>query len=102
PELPALALELVEPGGRVVYIGLAGTPSTIDTRTLALKDVSATGILGGSPGLAATIALYADGSVDPRPLVAATVGLDEVGRVLGGERPAQAGLGPKIHVDPRR
>jgi threonine dehydrogenase-like Zn-dependent dehydrogenase len=102
PELPALALELVEPGGRVVYIGLAGTPSTIDTRTLALKDVSATGILGGSPGLAATIALYADGSVDPRPLVAATVGLDEVGRVLGGERPVEAGLGPKIHVDPRR
>ena len=102
PELPALALELVEPGGRVVYIGLSGTPSTIDTRTLALKDVTATGILGGSPGLAATVALYAGGSVDPRPLVAATVGLDEVGRVLGGERPADAGLGPKIHVDPRR
>jgi threonine dehydrogenase-like Zn-dependent dehydrogenase len=102
PELPALALELVEPGGRVVYIGLAGTPSTIDTRTLALKDVSATGILGGSPGLAATIERYASGAVDPRPLVAATVGLDEVGRVLGGERPVEAGLGPKIHVDPRR
>ena len=26
-DLPALALDLVEPGRRVVYIGLAGTPS---------------------------------------------------------------------------
>jgi threonine dehydrogenase-like Zn-dependent dehydrogenase len=102
PDLPALALELVEPGGHVVYIGLAGTPSTIDTRTLALKDVTATGILSGSPGLAETIALYASGAVDPRPLVAATVGLDEVAAALAGGRPTGAELGPKIHVDPRR
>ena len=102
PDLPALALDLVEPGGRVVYIGLAGTPSIIDTRTLALKDVVATGILSGSPGLGATIERYASGAVDPRPLVAATVGLDQVGAVLAGSRPGGAGLGPKIHVDPRR
>ena len=73
--LPALALDLVEPGKRVVYIGLAGTPSTIDTRTLALKDVTAVGILSGSPGLAGAIDAYASGAVDPRSLVAATVGL---------------------------
>ncbi|MFF9035348.1 zinc-binding dehydrogenase [Streptomyces sp. NPDC014892] len=99
--LPARALDVVEPGGRVVYIGLAGQPSTIDTRVLALKDVTAVGILSASPGLGATIQAYADGSVDPRPLVAATVGLDEVGPVLAGERPAGTGPGPKIHVDPR-
>jgi hypothetical protein len=34
--------------------------------------------------------------------VAATVGLDDVGAVLAGERPEGAGPGPKIHVDPRR
>jgi threonine dehydrogenase-like Zn-dependent dehydrogenase len=102
PDLPALALELVEPGGRIVYIGLSGTPSPIDTRNLALKDVTATGILSGSPGLAPAIERYASGAVDPRPLVAATVGLDEVAAVLAGWRPAGAGLGPKIHVDPRR
>jgi len=101
PHLPAKALELVEPAGRVVYIGLAGTPSLLDTRILALKDVTAVGILSASPGLAATIEAYASGSVDPRPLVAATVGLDEVGPVLAGHRPAGAGAGPKIHVDPR-
>ena len=98
--LPALALDLVEPAGRVVYIGLAGSESLIDTRTLALKDVTAVGVLSGSPGLDPTIAAYASGAVDPRPLVAATVALDEVGAVLAGERPAAAGPGPKIHVDP--
>ena len=99
--LPALALDLVEPGKRVVYIGLAGTPSLIDTRTVALKDVTAVGILSASAGLAATIEQYAAGAVDPRPLVAATVGLDEAGAVLAGWRPHGAGAGPKIHIDPR-
>jgi threonine dehydrogenase-like Zn-dependent dehydrogenase len=99
--IPARALDLVEPARRVVYIGLAGTPSTIDTRTLALNDVTAVGILGGSAGLAGAIGDYASGRVDPRPLVAATVSLDEIGAVLGGVRPANAGPGPKIHVDPR-
>ncbi|MFI6961727.1 zinc-binding dehydrogenase [Streptomyces sp. NPDC050255] len=99
--LPALALDLVEPGGRVVCIGLAGEPSRIDTRSLALKDVTAVGVLSASPALDDTIRAYASGSVDPRPLVAATVGLDQVGPVLAGERPAAAGAGPKIHIDPR-
>ena len=99
--LPARALDLVEPAGRVVYIGLAGRPSLIDTRVLALKDVTAVGILSASPGLDATIAAYASGAVDPRPLVAATVGLAQVGAVLAGERPEGAGPGPKVHVDPR-
>jgi threonine dehydrogenase-like Zn-dependent dehydrogenase len=101
PALPALALELVEPGKRVVYIGLAGSPSMIDTRTLALKDVTAVGVLSASPGLAGAIEAYAGGTVDPRPLVAATVGLDGIGEVLAGGRPAGAGPAPKIHVDPR-
>jgi threonine dehydrogenase-like Zn-dependent dehydrogenase len=98
--LPELALDLVEPGKRVVYIGLAGTPSLIDTRTVALKDVTAVGILSASAGLAATIEQYAAGAVDPRPLVAATVGLDRAGDVLAGWRPDGDGDGPKIHIDP--
>jgi threonine dehydrogenase-like Zn-dependent dehydrogenase len=102
PALPALALDLVEPGKRVVYIGLAGVRSSIDTRMVALKDVTAVGILSGSPGLAGAVAGYAAGDVDPRPLIAATVGLEQVADVLAGWRPADAGPGPKIHVDPRR
>jgi threonine dehydrogenase-like Zn-dependent dehydrogenase len=98
PALPATALHLVEPGKRVVYIGLAGSPSTIDTRTLALKDVTAVGVLSASPGLSATVEAYARGDVDPRPLIAATVDLDELAPVLAGERPDGAGPGPKFHV----
>ena len=101
PDLPAQALELVEPGKRVVYVGLAVTPSIIDSRTLVLKDVTAVGILSASPGLDGTIDHYASGLVDPRPLVAATVRLEDVGDVLRGARPAGSGPGPKIHVDPR-
>jgi threonine dehydrogenase-like Zn-dependent dehydrogenase len=98
PALPAKALDLVEPAKRVVYIGLAGSPSLIDTRTLALKDVTAVGVLSASPGLAATIEAYARGDIDPRPLIAATVRLDELAPVLAGTPPAGAGPGPKVHV----
>jgi threonine dehydrogenase-like Zn-dependent dehydrogenase len=98
PELPALALDLVEPGGRVVYIGIAGSPSRVDARMIALKDVTAVGVLSASGGLAETIDLYASGAVDPRPLVAATVGLDEAADVLAGSRRAGP---PKVHIDPR-
>lgn len=101
PGLPALALQLVQPGGRVVYIGLANTPSMIDSRTLVLKDVTAVGILGASAGLEGAIEQYASGRVDPRPLVAGTVGLGEVADALAGSRPVCSGNGPKIHVDPR-
>jgi threonine dehydrogenase-like Zn-dependent dehydrogenase len=100
-ELPALALDLVEPGKRVVYIGIAGTPSIIDTRTMALKDVTAVGILGAAQAINGTIAQYASGDVDPRMLVAATVGLDRVADVLAGWRPDGATGGPKLHIDPR-
>lgn len=98
PTVVAEAVERVEPGGRVVTIGLAGDPSLVDTRRSTLKDVSIVGILSGSPGLAPTIAAYASGAVDPRPLVAATVGLADVPAVLSGTWDGPRG--PKIHVDP--
>lgn len=97
--LPARALELVEPGRRIVHVGLAGSPSLIDTRMLALGDITAVGILGASEGLDPTIAAYADNSVDPRPLIAATVGLEDLAGILAGARPPGAGAGPKIHVE---
>ncbi|MCT2584271.1 alcohol dehydrogenase catalytic domain-containing protein [Actinophytocola sp. S1-96] len=102
PSLPARAVELVEPGRRVVFIGIAGEPSPLDSRELVFRDVTAVGVLSASGGLAGTIDRYAAGAVDPRPLVAATVGLDEVAAVLAGERRPAWGAAPKIHVDPRR
>jgi hypothetical protein len=78
------------------------TPGEIDTRELVLGDITAVGVLSASPGLEETIALYASGAVDPRPIVAGMVGLDEVGPLLGGVRPGGSGPAPKFHVDPRR
>jgi threonine dehydrogenase-like Zn-dependent dehydrogenase len=97
---PAKALDLVDPGGRVVYLGFGSGASVIDAGTLTLKDVTAVGVLSASPALGETISIYGSGAVDPRPLVGATIGLEEVGEVLSGKRPAHAGPGPKIHVDP--
>jgi threonine dehydrogenase-like Zn-dependent dehydrogenase len=97
-ELPALAADLVEPGRRVVYIGISGGPSLVDSRQLVLKDVTAVGVLSGSGGLAGTIDLYAGGRVDPRPLVGATVPLTDAAKVLSGELRTAA---PKIQIDPR-
>ncbi len=99
--MPALAVRLVEPGRRVVYVGLSGTPSLVDSRDIALKDVTAVGILGASAGLAGTIESYASGAVDSGRLVAAVVGLHQVHDALAGTRPAHATPAPKIHVDPR-
>ncbi len=65
--LPALALDLVEPGGRVVYIGLAerpawSTPGSSRSRTSPRSASSA-----ARPAWPATIAAYASGAVDPAP-----------------------------------
>jgi threonine dehydrogenase-like Zn-dependent dehydrogenase len=98
PRLPPKAVQLVEPGKRVVYIGLAATPSLVDSRELVLKDVTAIGILGASAGLSGAIDAYARGEVDPSPLVAAAVPLEDLAPALAGEFPADAGPGPKIHV----
>jgi threonine dehydrogenase-like Zn-dependent dehydrogenase len=99
--IPAEALARVEPGGRVVYIGVSGEPSTLDSRSLVLKDVTAVGILSASPGLKGTIDFYSRGEIDPRPIVAATVGLSKSSDVLSGKKIEGAGVGPKVHIDPR-
>ena len=96
--LPSRAVELVEPGKRVVYIGIAPAASLIDSRELVLKDVTAVGILGASAGLAGAIDAYARGDVNPAPLVAATVDLEDLSPVLAGQLPVGAGPGPKVHV----
>ena len=98
---PSLAARLVDPAGRIVFIGLSSTPSLVDSRDIALKDVTAVGILSASPGLAGAIGLFASGDVVPDPIVAEVVGLNDVAERLEGRRGADAGPGPKVHVDPR-
>ena len=97
--VPALALRFVEPAGRIVYIGLSRQPSLIDSREVALNDITVVGILGASAGLASAIEHYADGRVDPGPLAQVVVGLDRAAEALAGQ--LDPGAGTKIHIDPR-
>ncbi|MET0781809.1 MAG: alcohol dehydrogenase catalytic domain-containing protein [Microbacterium sp.] len=99
--MPALSVRLAKPAGRVVYIGLSSGPSLVDSRDIALKDITAVGILSASPGLAGAIEHFADGSVVPDAIVSEVVALEDVPARLEGRRGADAGPGPKVHVDPR-
>ena len=98
-QMPATALELAEPAGRLVFIGISGVPSLVDSRGLVLGDMTAIGILGASAGLAPSIEHYAGGRVDPSAIVQVTVGLDEAAEALAGQ--ISAGTGTKVHIDPR-
>jgi threonine dehydrogenase-like Zn-dependent dehydrogenase len=100
PEVPAFAVERVEPGRRVVFVGLSAGPSRVDTRHLTLRDLTAVGVLSASGGLAGVVDLYAGGAVDPRPLVAATVALPDAADALRPDRPPAWGAAPKVHVAP--
>ena len=42
--MPALAVQLAKPAGRVVYIGLSSTPSLVDTRDIAAVTAADTSI----------------------------------------------------------
>ena len=83
----------------MVYIGVSGKPSPVDSRELVLNDITAVGILGASAGLAPAIGHYADGRVDPVPLVHVVVGLDRAVEAFDGR--LDPGQGTKIHIDPR-
>ncbi|CAN2228011.1 Tdh Threonine dehydrogenase and related Zn-dependent dehydrogenases [Candidatus Nanopelagicaceae bacterium] len=98
--VPALALELIEPGRSIVFIGISGTPSLIDSRTITLKDLKIRGILSASPGLVGAIELLSKKIIDPRPLIAGVVSLDGSSDVLSGNRSGVNHDGPKIHIKP--
>ena len=98
--MPAVAVRLTKPAGRVVYIGLSPTPSFVDTRDIALKDITAVGILSASPGLAGAIESFASEAVVPDSIVSEVIRLEDVPGRLEGRRGEHAGPGPKVHVDP--
>jgi threonine dehydrogenase-like Zn-dependent dehydrogenase len=99
-DIPCLALKLIEPGRSIVFIGISGTPSLIDSRTITLKDLKVRGILSASPGLAGAIELLSKKIIDPRPLIAGVVALEDSSEVLSGNRTGVKGNGPKIHIKP--
>jgi threonine dehydrogenase-like Zn-dependent dehydrogenase len=100
PGMPSYALDVVTPGCRVVLIGVAHTPSEVDSRVLVRKELAVQGVLGATQGFEPAIAAFGSGVVDPLPLIGAVIGLDEVGAALAGHRPSKSGSGPKLLVDP--
>ena len=98
--VPARVLELVEPGRPVVLLGLAGSPSIIDSRVITLRELTVRGLLGAGDAMRSAVNLYASGAVDPRRLVSGTLPLEAASSVLAGERPGGVGDAPKIHFDP--
>jgi 2-desacetyl-2-hydroxyethyl bacteriochlorophyllide A dehydrogenase len=101
-EAPLRAVEIVEPAGTVVLVGIAEEPSVLDTRRVVLRDVTVVGILAASAGLEGAIEMFASGRIATEPLVAEVVGLEEVADVLDGARPPSPTGAPKTLVDPRR
>jgi threonine dehydrogenase-like Zn-dependent dehydrogenase len=101
-EAPARAVEIVEPTGTVVLVGISEEPSLLDTRRAVLRDVTVVGILAGSAWLEGAIEMFASGRIRTDPMVAEVVGLEEVADVLGGTRPPSPTGAPKTLVDPRR
>jgi 2-desacetyl-2-hydroxyethyl bacteriochlorophyllide A dehydrogenase len=99
--MPALAVRLTKPAGRVVFIGLSAGPSLVDTRDIALQDITAVGVLSASGGLAGAIESFASGAVVPDAIVGEVIALEDVPDRLEGHRGQDAGPGPKVQVDPR-
>ncbi len=62
-----VAVEVVEPGGRVVFVGIVAGPSTADSRRLAMKDLHA--VAGCSP-----VRSGWPGRLMPMPLARSTPG----------------------------
>jgi 2-desacetyl-2-hydroxyethyl bacteriochlorophyllide A dehydrogenase len=99
--IPAKLVDIVEPGGRIVLIGVDDHAAPIDSRKLVFRDITVVGILSGSPGFKESIRYIAEGKIDPKKILGGTVGMSEAGNIFLGNRPAGLGVGPKILVNPR-
>jgi 2-desacetyl-2-hydroxyethyl bacteriochlorophyllide A dehydrogenase len=101
PSIPAKLLETVEPGGRIVLIGVDNHAAPIDSRKLVFRDITVVGILSGSPGFSESIRYIAEGKIDPKMILGGTVGLGDAGNIFQGMRPEHLGIGPKVLINPR-
>jgi propanol-preferring alcohol dehydrogenase len=85
------AIEAVQPGGRVVQVGLGTPEATISTALLVMRQVHLVGSLGGSPhDLAAVIELMCTGHFE---IATEIIGFDDIGDGLG--RLARGEIGGK-------
>ncbi|MHC2999986.1 zinc-dependent alcohol dehydrogenase [Microbacterium sp. HJ5] len=97
-DVPQLALDRLQPGGRLVLLGVPGEPATLDVATTVLKDVTVHGVLGGSSAIQETINTMTQLQHVASTLVASRVRLEEVERILQAGARATHAPGTKIQV----
>ena len=92
PELIELATTLARPCGRVVVSGACDQPVSVEPVSALLKELTLRFSLAYRPSeFQEVIRAFADGSVDPRPLLGPTVGLERLGEAFDLVRMASAG-----------
>jgi len=89
PQAIAAAASALAPGGTLcLYAPPApDDPPALDGTQLFLRELTVTASYSAGPGdMRAALALIADGTIDPLPLVSHRLGLEEVGRALELQR----------------
>jgi len=83
PATYRLALELVAPCGRIGCVGWLKGDVPLEARLIVLKEVAILGSRNATDELAAVVALFESGKVDPLALVTHRVTLDDAPAMLG-------------------
>lgn len=79
---PALAQQLVRPGGTVVLAGISAAPSPVEANDLVVRDITIKGLLSGSPLFDASIPELARLGPDLESLVTEPLTLEELASSL--------------------
>jgi (R,R)-butanediol dehydrogenase/meso-butanediol dehydrogenase/diacetyl reductase len=97
PAVAAALADAVTPGGRVVLVGVYGTPAPLDLRALTFKEVTVAGTrVYSRDDLRVATEMVAGGRFDPDPLITRTVPLAEAASAVADLR---AGRGVKVLVE---
>lgn len=83
PATYRLALELVAPCGRIGCVGWLKGDVPLEARLIVLKEVAILGSRNATDELAAVVAMFEAGTVDPRDLVTHRVSLEAAPAMLG-------------------
>jgi L-iditol 2-dehydrogenase len=89
PAAIAAATEALAPGGTLLLYAppAPGDPPAIDGTAVFLRELTVTASYSAGPeDMRSALALIADGTIDPLPLVSHRLGLEEVGRALDLQR----------------
>jgi len=79
PKTPALAVDIVRRGGRVVVVAIFTSKPELDFNTIVMKEVELLGSLAyARSDMEQAVALISAGKVNTEPLVSGVIGLDQV------------------------